>query len=82
MSAIPIDTQASAVRLAVAPVAPAIGATIAGADLALPLDHATVTGINDALLQRQVIFFRVQTLADHGERRVMQRVTLKGDRRF
>ena len=63
MSAIAVNAEASAVQLAATPLSPAIGATIAGVDLARPLEPTTITAIVDALLQRQVIFFRGQTLS-------------------
>ena len=48
--------------LALAPLAPALGAEISGVDLSRPLDDATAAAIRRALLDRQVLFFRDQAL--------------------
>lgn len=48
--------------LRVTPVTPAIGAEVSGVDLARPLDAATVSAINDALMAHLVLFFRDQAL--------------------
>ncbi len=49
-------------RLAVQPISGALGAEIAGVDLARPLSPALVAEIRAALLEHQVIFFRDQDL--------------------
>lgn len=49
-------------RIAVAPVAGALGAEISGIDLALPPDEETVAELRRALLEFHVIFFRDQRL--------------------
>jgi taurine dioxygenase len=48
--------------IAVHPIAGALGAEIAGIDLARPLDDATVAAIRRAWLEHQVVFFRDQDL--------------------
>jgi len=50
-------------RIAVAPVAGAIGAEIIGVDLAAAVDDETVAEIRRALLEHCVVFFREQFLA-------------------
>ncbi len=49
-------------RLAVRPLSGALGAEIAGVDLAASLDEATIAALRAALLEHVVIFFREQTL--------------------
>ena len=48
----------------VEPVTPTIGAEISGVDLSRPLDAATLDGIQEALRQWRVIFFRDQELTN------------------
>ena len=50
------------VDLTCTPLTPVLGAEVAGADLAAPLDPATVAMIRKALLDHKVIFFRDQDL--------------------
>ena len=50
--------------LVVEPVTPTIGAEISGVDLSRPLDEATAAGIQDALRQWRVVFFRDQHLTN------------------
>lgn len=50
-------------RVAVAPLAGALGAEISGVDLRRPLDDATVAEIRRALIEHLVVFFRDQPLA-------------------
>ncbi|HEX5078689.1 MAG TPA: TauD/TfdA family dioxygenase [Geminicoccaceae bacterium] len=47
------------------PLSGALGAEIAGVDLAAPLDEATVAALRAALLEHIVIFFRDQRLSPH-----------------
>jgi alpha-ketoglutarate-dependent taurine dioxygenase len=49
-------------RLTVRPLSGALGAEIAGVDLASSLDEATIAALRAALLEHVVIFFREQTL--------------------
>ncbi len=49
-------------RIAVTPIAGALGAEIGGVDLAAPLDDETYAEIRRALVERQVIFFRDQSI--------------------
>ena len=44
-------------RLSVTPIAGALGAEVAGVDLARPLDSATADEIRQALLEHLAIFF-------------------------
>jgi taurine dioxygenase len=48
--------------LSVAPVTPTIGAVISGVDLREPLSRAEISGIEQALLDHLVIFFRDQAI--------------------
>lgn len=54
--------SAAYTRIAVTPVAPALGAELAGVDLRQPLDGETVAEIRRAFLEHQVVFFRGQDL--------------------
>ena len=47
---------------------PAIGAIITGVDLSQPLDGETFAAIHDALMDRQVIFLRDQTMSEEQQR--------------
>jgi len=49
-------------RITVSSLAPALGAEIAGVDLAAPLDAETAGEVRRAFLDHQVLFFRGQTL--------------------
>jgi taurine dioxygenase len=51
-------------RIAVKPVAGALGAEIAGVDLARPIDDATFAEIHKAHLEHLVLFFRDQEITD------------------
>ena len=59
--------------LRVTPLTSAIGAEVAGMDLAGDLDDATVTAIRGALLDHLVLFFRDQHLDDEGHLRFAER---------
>lgn len=47
---------------------PAIGAVVSGVDLGQPLDAETRTAIRAAMIERQVIFFRDQTISEEAQR--------------
>ena len=47
---------------------PAIGAVISGVDLGAPLDDDTRAAIRAAMVERQVIFFRDQTISEEAQR--------------
>ena len=57
--------EAAAGAIEVLPIAGALGAEIAGVDLASDLSDATVGAIRRAWLEHLVVFFRDQTLAPH-----------------
>ncbi|WP_353230947.1 taurine dioxygenase [Novosphingobium sp.] len=54
--------------MTIEPLTPAIGAIVSGMDLSQPLDDAARSAIMAALLDRQVIFFRDQTLTETQQR--------------
>jgi taurine dioxygenase len=54
--------------MTIEPLTPAIGAIVTGMDLSQPLDDAARGAIMAALLDRQVIFFRDQTLTETQQR--------------
>ena len=54
--------------LTIEPLTPAIGAIVTGVDLAGPLDAQTRDAIEAALLDRQVIFLRDQTISEQQQR--------------
>ena len=60
-------------RFTVRPLAPTIGAEIAGVDLAQPLDDALFADIRRALLEWKVIFFRDQAIEPSDQLRFAQR---------
>ena len=55
-----LQPAVQASRLEVHRVTPAIGGEVRGLDLSQPLDDATFTALHEALMERQVVFFRDQ----------------------
>lgn len=59
-----MSTAATATRITVDPITPAIGAVIEGVDLGKPLDLETLRAVRAAWLERGVVFFRNQDISE------------------